>query len=124
MSQIAKRPWLTACDANKSPEDFEKSLWFGNDRMHVTAPDGVLTCRSKNAKGKWVDKVYEYVIACNSLKREISQMKVVQDFELRPHKTVSFVVERGKEMQEWSEQKLLKVLLGCSGGRLPGRSTR
>ena len=33
-------------------------------------------------------------------------MKVVEDFESRPHKAVSFVVERGKDMQEWSEQKL------------------
>ena len=27
-------------------------------------------------------------------------------------------------MQDWNEQKLPKVLLGCSGGRLPGRSTK
>ena len=36
--------------------------------MHVIAPEGVSTCRSKNAKGVWVEKVYDYVIACNSLK--------------------------------------------------------
>ena len=36
---------------------------------------------------------------------------------------VTFVVERGKERQEWNEQKLPKVLPGYSGGRLPGRST-
>ena len=54
----------------------------------------------------------------------MSQMKVVEDFESRPHKAVSFVVERGKEMQEWNEQKLPKLLLGYSGGRLPGRSTK
>ena len=51
-------------------------------------------------------------------------MKVVEDFEARPHEAVSFVVERGKEMQEWNEQKLPKMLLGYSGGRLPGRSTK
>ena len=52
-------------------------------------------------------------------------MKVVEDFESRPHKAVSFVVEREKEMQEWSEQTMPKVLPGyCSGGRLPGRSTK
>ena len=28
-------------------------------------------------------------------------MRVVEDFESRPHQAVSFVVERGKEMQEW-----------------------
>ena len=30
-------------------------------------------------------------------------MKVEEDFESRPHKAVSFVVERGKEMQERNE---------------------
>ena len=51
-------------------------------------------------------------------------MKVVEDFESRPHKAVSFVVEREKEVLEWNEQKLPKVLPGYSGGRLPGRSTK
>ena len=37
---------------------------------------------------------------------------------------MSFVVKREKEMQEWNEQKLPKVLPGCSGGRLPGRSAK
>ena len=39
------------CDANMSPEDFEKSLWFRKDQMHVTTPEGVSTCRSKMPKG-------------------------------------------------------------------------
>ena len=55
---------------------------------------------------------------------EKSQMKVVEIFESRPHKAVSFLVESEKEMQEWNEQKLPKVLFGNSGGRLPGRSTK
>ena len=50
-------------------------------------------------------------------------MEVVEDFVLRPHKAVSCVVEGEKEMQEWNEQKLPKVLPGYSGERLPGRST-
>ena len=107
--------------ANMSPVDFEKSLWFRKDQMHVIAPEGASTCRSKSAKGEWVEKVYDYVIACNSLKGKISQMKVMEDFESRPHEAVSFVVERGKEIQEWNEQKLPKALPGYSGGRLPGR---
>ena len=45
-------------------------------------------------------------------------------FESRPHKAVSFLMEREKEMQEWNEQKLPKALPGYSGGRLPGRSTK
>ena len=46
-ARTTKHPWLIACDANMSPEDFEKSLWFRKDQMHVIAPEGVSTCRSK-----------------------------------------------------------------------------
>ena len=49
-------------------------------------------------------------------------MEVVEDFESRPHKAVSSLVEREEEIQEWNEQKLPKVLPGYSGGRLSGRS--
>ena len=90
----------------------------------MVAPEKASTCRSKGAKGEWIEKVYDYVIVCKSLKGNISQMKVVEGFELMPHKTVSFVVEREKEIQEWNEQKLPKVLPGYSGGRLPGRSIK
>ena len=62
----------------------------------------------KNAKGEWVEKVYDYVIACSSLKGKISDMKVMEDFESRPHSAVTIVVERGKARQEWNEQKLPK----------------
>ena len=48
----------------------------------------------------------------------------MEDFESRPHKAVSFEVERNKEVQGWNEQKMPEVLLGYSGGRLPGRSTK
>ena len=48
---------------------------------------------------------------------KISHMKVVEDFESRLHKAV-----REKEIQKWSEQKLPKMLLDYSGGRLPGKS--
>ena len=51
-------------------------------------------------------------------------MKVVKDFESRPHKAVSSLVERGKERQEWNEQNLPKVLPGRSGRRLPGWSIK
>ena len=90
----------------------------------MVAPEKASTCRSTSAKGEWIEKVYDYVVACNSRKTKISQMKVVEDFESRPHKAVSFLVEREKETQEWNEQKLPKVLLGYSGGRLPGRSVK
>ena len=88
--------------------------------MHVVAPEKASTCTSKSAKGEWVEKVYDYVIACNSLKGKISQMKVVEDFESRPHKAVSFVVEREKELQEWGRSCrrccLVAVEEGCQEG--------
>ena len=74
--------------------------------MHVTAPEGVSTCRSKNAKGDWVEKVYDCVKVCSTLKGRISDMKVIVDFESRPHKAVTFVVERGKDRQDWNEAKI------------------
>ena len=62
------------------------------------------------------------VIACNSLKEK--NFSHEGDRRLpRPHKAVTFVVERGKERQEWNEQILPKALPGYSGGRLPGKST-
>ena len=64
------------------------------------APEGVSTCRSRSAKGEWVEKVYDYVIACNSLKGRISDMQVIEDFETRPHKAVTFVVKREKAGME------------------------
>ena len=51
-------------------------------------------------------------------------MEMVEDFESRTHKAVSYVATRDKEIQEWSEQTLPNVLPGKSGGRLPGRSTK
>ena len=80
------------------------------------------TCRSKGPKGEWIETTYDQVIACNSFRGKISQLEVVDGFESRPHKAVSFMAEREKEIKEWSEQKLPKVLPGYSGGRLPGRS--
>ena len=92
--------------------------------MHVVLPEKASTCRSKGWKGEWIEKVYDYDIACNSLEGNISQMEVAEDFEWRPHKAVSFLFPQEMEMQEWNEQKLPKVLPGYSGGRLPGRSTK
>ena len=66
----------------------------------------------------------EPLTVCHSLKRNISQMKAVEDFESTPHKAAPFVVERDMEEQEWNEQRMQKVLPGYSGGRLPGRSAK
>ena len=77
--------------------------------MHVMAPEGMSTCRSKNAKGEWVEKVFDYVIECSGQKGRISDMNVTEDFESRPHKAVTFVVGRGKERLEWNEQQMPKA---------------
>ena len=37
--------------------------------------------------------MYDYVIARPSLQEDIRNAEVVEDFETRPHKVVSFVVE-------------------------------
>ena len=93
--------------------------------MHVVAPKEASTCRSKGPKGEWIERTYDYVIASGRLKGKISLMEVVEDVESRPHKAVSLVVKKKrKEIQEWNEQKLPKVLPGYSGGRLPGRSAK
>ena len=68
-----------------------------------------------------MEKVYDSVLACSSLEGIISDMQVIEDFESRPHKAVTFIVERGKERQEWNDQKMPMASSGQSGGRLPGR---
>ena len=86
--------------------------------MHVIAPEGVSTCT-------------RYMIVSQpavAQKGQYSDMKVIEDFESRPHKVVTFIVERGKERQEWNEQKLPKALPGHSrdmhGGRRRKKQTR
>ena len=90
--------------------------------MNVVARIEASTSRSKGSKGEWIERTYDCVIRVTASGKS-SQMKVVEDFESRPHKAVSFVVERDKEIQEWNEQKLPEVLPGYSGRRLPRRST-
>ena len=77
--------------------------------------------RSKGSEGDLKEPMIT-LLRVTALKGNISLMKVVEDFDSRPHKAVSFVVEK-KEVQEWNEQKLPKVLPGYNQGRLPGRCT-
>ena len=73
----------------------------------MEAPKEVSTCRSKGPKGEVIERTHDYVIASRSHKGKVKSpnMEAVEDFESRPHKAVSFVVERNKEVQEWREQK-------------------
>ena len=40
----------------------------------MVAPEKASSCRSKGTKGEWIEKVYDYVVACTSQKGKISQM--------------------------------------------------
>ena len=42
----------------------------------------------KKCQRRMVEKVYDYLMACSSLKGRISDMQVIADFESRPHKAV------------------------------------
>ena len=78
--RTTRHPWLVACDANMGPEDFDKSLWFQREQMHVVAPKEASTCRSK---GRWVSGSKEPMITSLRVavaKGKTSQMEVVEDF--------------------------------------------
>ena len=92
--------------------------------MFMEAPaEEVSKCRSRGPKkGELSERTFDYVVASRCLRRKITQMESVEDFESRPRKAVSSVVERNKYIQEWREQKMPKARPGFSGGQLPGRS--
>ena len=49
-------------------------------------------------------------------------MEMVDNFDSRPHKAVTFLVERNQKFQVWREQKMPRAQSGSSGGKLPRRS--
>ena len=67
-AKTTRHPWWVACDANMCPEDFEKEPRFQIERMHVVVSKEASTCRSKGPKGEWIERIYDYVIACCSLR--------------------------------------------------------
>ena len=82
---------MVACDANMNPEDFKKSLWYTYSQRHQVKE--YLPCRSTGP-----NETYDCVIA--SQNRNIQNMEVVEEFESRPQKAVTSLVERDKEIQE------------------------
>ena len=48
-----------------------------------------------------------------------SRVEVVEDFESRPHKAVTSLVERDKAMPELRELKMPKAVPGYTGGECP-----
>ena len=91
-------------------------MWWPRKEYPRAGQKALKTCGSKERM-----TMSSRVVA---LKEKFLQMEVVVDMEPRPHKAVSFVVRREEEVKEWNEQQLPEVLLGYSGGRFPGRSTK
>ena len=111
--------WLRAT-AKMSLENFTKSLWCQSRHMCSKAPTvGISTCRGNVPNGEMIERRYGYVIASRSLKGEIKQMQVPENFASRLHKAITFVVAREKENQEWRDQNGPKNL-GLSGGYQEG----
>ena len=121
-ARTTRHPCLVACDANMEPEDVKKSLWFKNRYMFIEAPGEVSACGSKGSNGELTERTYDNVTTSQSQWGKIKKMEVVEDFESRPHKAVTFLEERDKELQEVRELKMPKALPGYSGGKLSGRS--
>ena len=95
-ARTTRHLWLVACDANMDPEDFKKSLWF------IEAPgERISICRSKGPNGELIERTYDHLIASRSLQGKVKNMAVVEDFESRPHKAVTFQVENDTRLQWW-----------------------
>ena len=72
--------------------------------------------------GELLERTYGYVIAIRSLQGNIKDVKVLQEFESRPHKPIAFQVERDRKVQVVRKIRTPEALPGFSGGRKPGRS--
>ena len=53
--------------------------------------------RSKGPIDELIERTYDDVIASRSLQGKVKNMDMVEDFESRPHKAVTFLVERDNE---------------------------
>ena len=82
-AKATRHLWLVACDANMSPEDFEKSMWFQREAdVYVVDSEGGVDLQSQKAqKVSGSTEPMMYIIASNSLREKITQMEVVEDFE-------------------------------------------
>ena len=97
----------------------QKSLWFTGkciDHWSVKSRNLQLSAHWPTRRIDW-DCMFAYVIANRSLQGNIKMMDVVEDFESRPQKALTFVVKRNMETQEVSKLKMPKALWGYSGGK-------
>ena len=83
--------------------------------MNVVAPENASTCRSKSAEGERVEKVNDYVIASDSPKGQISFVKVVEDFEPRPHKAV---LKEKRRCRNGTSSSCQRCCLGIGGRKV------
>ena len=88
--------------------------------MHVVAPKEASTCRSKGAKEEWIERTLTTLLRAIVSKNKWRWWKI---FRGRTNPCLLWFREK-KEIQEWNEQKMPRVLPSHSGGRLLGRTTK
>ena len=82
--------------------------------MFIEAPEeGISSCPSTGTKDEPIERTYDYFTGSRSLQGKTKKMEVVDDFESRPHKAVTFLVERDKEIQEVPSAKSLTRIHWC-----------
>ena len=85
------------------------AIGFKADTFSLSAKgEGISTCRSKGPKGEIVQRSCDCVVASHSFQEKNKNMDVLEEFESRPHKAVTFLVEGDTEFQVWREQKMPK----------------
>ena len=58
----------------KAPDALEHRATGDRSLMHVVARKEVSTCMSRGPKGEWIERTYDYVVACNSLTGQFSRL--------------------------------------------------
>ena len=97
------------------PKHVRNNLWFKEKCMFIDGPEG-RTCHLPihGPQGESIERTFDYVIASRSLQGKFKNMEVAENFETRPHKAVTFLVERDKVV---SCQVEVRQKVGCDGWR-------
>ena len=96
-AQTTRHPWLVPGDAQYACGRRREEPVVSKESDACSGSGRSVHMQVKSAQGEWIERTKDYVIACLSLRGQISQINDVEDFESRPHKAVSFVVERERE---------------------------
>ena len=113
-ARTAGHPSLVTCYANVTSEGLKKSLWSKERCMFTEVPEERMsTCRSKGPCGEMIERNVS-IRHCQSkfARKNTKDMDVVENFESRPRKAVTFLVDRDGEIQEWCELKMPTALPG------------